>query len=340
MANQLPAAQADQKPKPENAVVILHRDIDSVKGEIAKVLPSHIEPEKFTRVLKTITNENPGLLKADRRSLLNAAIKCASDGLVPDGREAAITTFRTKVKDAEGRETSIDKAQYMPMVYGIHKKLRQSGEISAIRANVVYQNDVFKYVLGDVESIVHEPVMANRGKAIAVYAIAVLKDGSIEREVMSYEEVEKVRSVSKSKDGGPWTTWWSEMARKTAIRRLSKRLPMSSELAQSLENDQTFEYEGAPSIVEPVREIEAEPERKPVAQIEQPSGRKKQTAKTAEQAKVVDTNVTAEPEEEKPAQQAAKVIDANPVGDTNEADEGEEGDDISPFDLTDDEEEN
>jgi hypothetical protein len=58
----------------------------------------------------------------------------------------------------------------------------------------------------------------------------VLKDGSQLLEVMSLEEIEKVRKVSRAANNGPWVSWWGEMARKTVMRRLSKRLPMSTDL--------------------------------------------------------------------------------------------------------------
>lgn len=323
MANNLPAAQTVPVKK-DNPIAVLHSDIEKQEKQFASVLPNHITPEKFVRVLKTMTNEYPQLVRADRRSLLNAAIKCAQDGLVPDGREAAITIFKTRVKDADGQEKWIEKAQYMPMVYGIHKKLRQSGEISSIRANVVYENDKFEYVLGDVESITHHPTMTNRGKAIAVYAIAVLKDGTIEREIMTHEEVEKIRAVSKSANGDPWTKWWSEMARKTVIRRLSKRLPMSAEVAESItKRDESFDYEGAPAMVDP------EPQ-----QIDQIEDRTAQIEKPKSEKKIKPAPEVAETKKQTVEQ--AKVIDVEPAGDTTGETESD-GDD-NPFDLTDEDE--
>ncbi len=76
-----------------------------------------------------------------------------------------------------------------------------------------------------------------RGPAVAAYAVAKTKDGGIYREVMSVADINKVRDVSRSKDRGPWVDWWSEMARKTVIRRLSKRLPMSTDLQAVIERD-------------------------------------------------------------------------------------------------------
>ena len=46
-----------------------------------------------------------------------------------------------------------------------------------------------------------------------------------------------MRSVSRAAKNGPWVTWWGEMARKTVLRRLMKRLPSSADIDAVLEND-------------------------------------------------------------------------------------------------------
>jgi recombination protein RecT len=102
----------------------------------------------------------------------------------------------------------------------------------------VYDKDKFEYELGDNESITHKPFLGeDRGKQIAVYAVAKTKDGAIYREVMSVSDVEKVRSASRAGKFGPWVDWWDEMAKKTVIRRMAKRLPSSADLDQVIAND-------------------------------------------------------------------------------------------------------
>lgn len=216
-----------------------------LKTEIEKVLPAHVTPEKFMRVVLTAISQNPELYRADRRSLLTSAINAAQDGLLPDGREAAFVIFRTKerVTDASsGRDVErwVQKVQYMPMVAGVLKKVRNSGELLSIVSNVVYKADAFRYLIDDVgEHITHEPnVLADeRGPLVAVYAIAKTKGGGVYTEVMSRGQIEQVRAVSRAKDKGPWIDWYDEMARKTVIRRLSKRLPMSTDLERTLRRD-------------------------------------------------------------------------------------------------------
>ncbi len=54
---------------------------------------------------------------------------------------------------------------------------------------------------------------------------------------MSIEDVEKIRSRSRSGNSGPWVTDFDEMAKKTVFRRHSKWLPLSPELRDKIEKD-------------------------------------------------------------------------------------------------------
>lgn len=207
--------------------VTLSQELEVLKPEVSKVLPEHVTADKFMRVVMTSIAQSPDLRNADRRSLLTACVKAATDGLVPDGREAALVIFG-------------GKAVYMPMVAGILKKVRNSGELKSIMSNVVYEQDEFNYWIDDAgEHVTHKPnILADdRGRFLAVYAIAETKDSGIYVEVMSRSQVEQVREVSRAKNSGPWKDWYDEMARKTVIRRLSKRLPMSTDLEAVITRD-------------------------------------------------------------------------------------------------------
>jgi recombination protein RecT len=213
-----------------DAITIFKSNIARQEREFRAALPVHIPVERFVRVLTTAVVNNPALLDADRRSLFLSALRAAQDGLLPDGREGALVTFGNKV-------------QWMPMVAGILKKVRNSGELLSIAAHVAYSNDEFAYELGDEEKISHRPALDDRGKPRLVYAIAKTKDGGIYREIMTVADVEKVRAISRAKDSGPWVSWWGEMARKTVLRRLSKRLPMSSDI-DGMIGREGYDFEG------------------------------------------------------------------------------------------------
>lgn len=209
----------------------LKRTITQMQPQFKLALPKHISSEKFNRVLLTAISTTPALVDADRTSLLAACMKSAQDGLLPDGKEAALVTFRTK----EGM-----KVQFMPMISGILKKVRNSGELATITAQLVYKNDIFRYwVDSDGEHLNHEPNMfEDRGAVVGTYALAKTKDGAIYIEVMTEKQVMAVKNTSKSKDFGPWSGDFAhEMWKKTVLRRLSKKLPMSTDLEEFISQD-------------------------------------------------------------------------------------------------------
>lgn len=234
----------------ENPVQVIRQNLEVMAPQFKAALPAHVTVEKFTRVAMTAIQNNQALLNADRTSLFGAVVRLAQDGLLPDGREAALVMFG-------------NKAQAMPMIAGVLKKVRQSGEVAKVSAQVVYENDYFKVSYGFDESVEHSPPPLDkpRGKPIGAYATAVLKEGERLLEVMSFEEIEQVRAVSRASKNGPWVQWWGEMARKTVMRRLSKRLPMSTDLEEVIfSRDTTMAAE--PTVIEHEPAHEVEPETK------------------------------------------------------------------------------
>lgn len=218
--------QTTKKPSLGELVTKRKNEIATIAQDIQQVTAIPHFADKFVRTAQLAVTMNPDIAKCDKLSVLNACMKAAGDGLVLDGREAALVTFNTKQKDGSYKPV----AQYMPMLTGIIKRVRNSGEITKINAYVVYQNDTFKLRLGLDPNIEHEPNYENPGKPIGAYAIARFKDGLDDFEYMPFHEIESIRNRSRSPEKGPWKSDWAEMAKKTVMRRLAKRLPMSSEL--------------------------------------------------------------------------------------------------------------
>lgn len=203
----------------------IKQTVPAMTEEWAKALPSHITPERFARVVQTALLDDSEIRKCDPATVWAAATKCAQDGLLPDKREAAFVKFG-------------QTCQYMPMIGGILKRLRQSGEVKTINVQVVHENDDFLYEQGDTPKLEHRPdPFGDRGEMVGAYAVVTMKDGGVYREVMDRKQIEKVRGVSRARGAGPWTQWESEMWRKTVMRRLSKWLPVSNDVREFLERD-------------------------------------------------------------------------------------------------------
>lgn len=189
------------------------------QAQIKAALPANVTLERFTRVTLISIQQNPDILDADRQSLFRSVIRCAQDGLLPDGREAAFVKFNVK-----GQEV----VQYLPMIGGYRKKAAEHG--FSIEAHAVYSGDDFDYALGFSPTVTHNPPTLDieRGALIGAYAVATGPDGQKFLEVMSKGEIEDVRKVSRAatSEYGPWVKWPAEMYRKTVARRLFKQLPL------------------------------------------------------------------------------------------------------------------
>ena len=118
---------------------------------------------------------------------------------------------------------------------------RRSGQIVSISARTVRDGDNFHFEYGLNESLTHIPGENEDSPITHVYAVAKLKDGGIQFEVMTKKQIEKVREKSKAGDSGPWKDHWEEMAKKTVIRRLFKYLPVSIEMQRAVILDEKAE---------------------------------------------------------------------------------------------------
>lgn len=219
------------------------------RTDFQNALPAHIPVARFERVVMTAIQNNLQLLEAPRRELFNACVKAAQDGLLPDGREGALVCRPSK----NGMTVT-----WQPMIAGIRKKVRNSGEIATWDVHAVHENDHFEFELGDEPFIKHRPALRNRGELVAVYSVAALKSGEKSRDVMSVDDVNRIRDRSdawKAFKGGkikstPWSTDYAEMAKKTLAKRHSKVLPMSTDLDDLLRRDDAlYDFQGAGDAV-------------------------------------------------------------------------------------------
>ena len=216
----------------------------AMKGQLAAALPRHMTPDRMARIVTTEIRKTPALLKCDRNSFLGAVIQCAQLGLEPGNSlgHAYILPFDKREKQGGQWVTVRTDAQLIIGYRGMIDLARRSGQIISISARTVREGDAFSYSFGLAEDIHHIPSdEAAEGEITHVYAVARLRDGGVQFEVMSKKQIAAVQDQSKSKDSGPWKTHWEEMAKKTVIRRLFKYLPVSVEIQRAVTLDEAAE---------------------------------------------------------------------------------------------------
>ena len=116
------------------------------------------------------------------------------------------------------------------MTDGLVMLAHQATKGLSIRTRVVYAQDDWEYEEGLSPIMRHKPNPAadhSDGQVIATYAIA-RRPGSIDPdfEVMDRATIDRYRGYSRARSG-PWDTHYVEMAEKTVLKQLLKRLPKS-----------------------------------------------------------------------------------------------------------------
>lgn len=176
--------------------------------------------------------------EVDRASVFKVCSRAANDGVVLDGKQAAMVIgWNGKTRQKE--------AQYRLMAGGVMAMINRSPDIKYIACQLVYEGDdcVIDFVTDD-KPISHTINLRNRrGDILGVYAVAKLTSGEwTSPEYMSVDEVNEVRDnyAAKSKDGSfskMWTHSWGEAARKTILHRFKKRLPLGESVEDALNRD-------------------------------------------------------------------------------------------------------
>lgn len=245
--------QNEQAASTSNAVTVFRKDLSAMESQFGKMLPSHITPDRFARVLMNAVNATPRLMLCDRQSLWNAAMQAAEDGLLPDKREGAIVPFKKGKEDEGGSVGNAGDyvATWIPMVLGVRKVIRQSGEIRDLNVQLVYVDEQaagkFIHELGDSPMLKHQrlpPPGDPASRAVYCgYSLAWDKSGNLfVPEVMFEAELMAVARRSKSFKHGPWSDplFAHEMRKKTVTKRHFKQLPTSRDLDRVLSRDDSL----------------------------------------------------------------------------------------------------
>lgn len=200
--------------------------------------------QRFLRVLSTEVRRKPELLTEARRpSLLAAMCLSAQLGLEPGPTQRVyFIPYGSEVQFQLGWR-------------GIAELAYRSGQLDLLTTRVVYTGDQFDWweedgVIRSIyrpSKVIIDPADRRLGQ---VYASVTYRNGQRDIEVMDRDQVDAIMrrsQASKAKqreDGywyatsGPWSTDYEEMARKTVLKRLCKRVPMSEEDKRAIEQDE------------------------------------------------------------------------------------------------------
>jgi recombination protein RecT len=234
--------------------------LDARSDQLASLLGSSGAVERFKTVALHTVVHDTGLRACDTLSIVEAI------------REAAVLNLEVYGPLGEAWILPQGKVARLSIGYrGLLKLIRQSELVAFVDAKIVYMEDQFDIELGTAPRILHRPLifgerdkasgelLADRGNYRGAYAWAQLASSPMPLiEWMPLVDIEQVRKSSpavRANKRSPWDDWYSEMARKSPLRRLAKWLPLSPLAAQALayesETDELAERVHAPAIAAP-----------------------------------------------------------------------------------------
>lgn len=203
---------------------------------LADLLGTDREVAHFRSVALHAISTNSKLLRdCTPLSIVLAVKDAAALDLEPTGLmgEGAIIPYRPEAK-------------FQPMYRGLLKLCFRSDRIEMVDCQVVYEHDFYESSLGTTPFIHHVPTRDERGGYKLAYAWAKLRgaaDPLIEE--MTEADINYIREqFSRSDKDSPWDTSWGEMARKTVLKRLMKKLGAmvgDRKMAMALEIDNEAE---------------------------------------------------------------------------------------------------
>lgn len=220
--------------KPLSKTAEFNSLLERSKGQIAKALPRHLTPERMIRMAVTAFSSTPLLQECDVTSIVGCVVKASELGLELTGPLGHAYMVPRKNKGRWEANFQVGYRGFIDLAY-------RTGRVKTFCAHEVRAGDNFDYQYGTDPYVIHKPAQTGDGEITHVYAVCIQTNGGIDFEVMTADQVDahaKKYSDSLKSEYSPWNTAWAEMAKKTVIRKLAKRVPLSAEFAKALTVDE------------------------------------------------------------------------------------------------------
>lgn len=217
------------------------------RAKMVVACASEEHADQLLSLLMTELRRNKELSLCSPESLFNAARLVAGLGLelAPQLGHVYLTVRNSECVPVIGYKGMIEMA-------------RNTGMIEMIECQSVRALDTFEYEMGTSPRIRHVKHLGrDPGELVCSYAVVKLKGYSMpEIEILTLADIDKIKAMAR---GDSWGKWQDEMARKSVMRRLLKRLPATA-LGKAKEvidadRDESYDVFGA---VEQVRSAKPE----------------------------------------------------------------------------------
>jgi recombination protein RecT len=208
--------------------------LETLLPKIAGVIPRHMTPERMVKIVQAAYFKSPALRECTELSIINSVLEASELGLEPNGalKHAYLIPFRDKKR-------GIVECTLQVSYLGFLELARRSGEFASIEARLIRAGDEWSLDYTPEPVFHHRPSRlpagpeGKPGDITHAYAYGKLVSGATVFEVMEAGEIEFIRNCSKQPDSPAWVNHYGEMAKKTVLKRFTKRQARSPELAKA-----------------------------------------------------------------------------------------------------------
>jgi recombination protein RecT len=192
-----------------------------VLAEVESFAKGFMKPEALLRTAIMAMSRTPLLARCSLSSFTRAFMDASALRIRPGGLNG-----RGYLVPRKNGKTGEHECHLDPGWRGLIDVARRSKQIKSIGAIAVREGDEFDYGYFPLPKLHWKPLKNGDAarEIIAAFAVAELQDGAVQIEVIERDDLDKIRKSSAA-ESGPWNDWPSEMARKSAVKRLCKYLP-------------------------------------------------------------------------------------------------------------------
>ena len=197
--------------KPQTPIQSMYSFFESKRDMIIKGLTSDISPDKFMATCYNLLLINPDIAKCDKMTVLNAVNRSAQMGLSPDPIRGESYFIPRK-----------NACTFQIGYKGLIKMAIASGAIKMIQCFAVHENEHLVMRAGEKPDYIIS--RGDKGELEGFLCLAKLNEIDWDFEYMTVSEINRIRDNFKATDF-VWSKNYNEMAKKTVIKRLLKRIP-------------------------------------------------------------------------------------------------------------------
>ena len=227
-----------------NAVLKIINDDNFKQAILPRLNGDSVYADKFIKMFSTAVRKDQKLMECSIESLKNCAAELAELDLSPSPAlgQAYLISYK-------------GECSFRPGWRGLmHIAIRDSG-VKYMHADIVYECDMptFKLSRGFDPTLVHDINLAgdrSKEKIVGAYAVCILQNGMKMIEVMNKQELEILKNTYSNSSSQAWSKSYSEMARKSVIRKLCKYINGAPALARAIEIDNEIYEKDITPVVE------------------------------------------------------------------------------------------